>query len=139
MSAKSEARTQARLLLSLYLEKAKEKGGNARGFRSFLKANIGSSYNMEALFDLENVILLPGLCSTLSFAPNTSATGPSTDTATTPAVPSASPEDRAERRQVTVMFSDLVGSTALSARMDPTGFQSRASMNSSNVTPHIFG
>src|ERR1700726_4543329 len=33
--------------------------------------------------------------------------------------PSATPEDRAERRQVTVMFSDLVGSTALSARMDP--------------------
>ena len=27
--------------------------------------------------------------------------------------------DGAERRQVTVMFSDLVGSTALSARMDP--------------------
>ena len=39
------------------------------------------------------------------------------ETATTTA--SASPEDRAERRQVTVMFSDLVGSTALSARMDP--------------------
>ncbi len=38
-------------------------------------------------------------------------------TATNPA--SAHPEDRAERRQVTVMFSDLVGSTALSARMDP--------------------
>jgi class 3 adenylate cyclase/predicted ATPase len=31
----------------------------------------------------------------------------------------ASPADTAERRQVTVMFSDLVGSTALSARMDP--------------------
>ena len=30
-----------------------------------------------------------------------------------------SSQDRAERRQVTVMFSDLVGSTALSARMDP--------------------
>jgi class 3 adenylate cyclase/tetratricopeptide (TPR) repeat protein len=29
------------------------------------------------------------------------------------------PYDSAERRQVTVMFSDLVGSTALSARMDP--------------------
>jgi class 3 adenylate cyclase/predicted ATPase len=29
------------------------------------------------------------------------------------------PKDAAERRQVTVMFSDLVGSTALSARMDP--------------------
>ena len=28
-------------------------------------------------------------------------------------------KDSAERRQVTVMFSDLVGSTALSARMDP--------------------
>ena len=28
-------------------------------------------------------------------------------------------KDAAERRQVTVMFSDLVGSTALSARMDP--------------------
>ncbi len=31
----------------------------------------------------------------------------------------APPRDTAERRQVTVMFSDLVGSTALSARMDP--------------------
>ncbi len=30
-----------------------------------------------------------------------------------------SPNDTAERRQVTVMFSDLVGSTALSTRMDP--------------------
>jgi class 3 adenylate cyclase/predicted ATPase len=34
-----------------------------------------------------------------------------------PARPRAA--DTAERRQVTVMFSDLVGSTALSARMDP--------------------
>ena len=30
-----------------------------------------------------------------------------------------SAKDTAERRQVTVMFSDLVGSTTLSARMDP--------------------
>jgi class 3 adenylate cyclase len=29
------------------------------------------------------------------------------------------PQDTAERRQVTVVFSDLVGSTALSARLDP--------------------
>jgi class 3 adenylate cyclase len=43
----------------------------------------------------------------------------SADAAITSATPSAAPEDRAERRQVTVMFSDLVGSTALSARMDP--------------------
>jgi class 3 adenylate cyclase len=38
---------------------------------------------------------------------------------TTSSTPSAQSEDRAERRQVTVMFSDLVGSTALSGRMDP--------------------
>ena len=44
---------------------------------------------------------------------------PSADPAGTSTVPSAPPEDRAERRQVTVMFSDLVGSTALSGRMDP--------------------
>ena len=36
-----------------------------------------------------------------------------------PATVEASLRDNAERRQVTVMFSDLVGSTALSARMDP--------------------
>jgi class 3 adenylate cyclase len=39
--------------------------------------------------------------------------------AATSAALDASPRDTAERRQVTVMFSDLVGSTALSARMDP--------------------
>ena len=41
----------------------------------------------------------------------------------TPAAPATAketlPRDAAERRQVTVMFTDLVGSTALSARMDP--------------------
>jgi class 3 adenylate cyclase/predicted ATPase len=36
----------------------------------------------------------------------------------TPSVPKSS-QDTAERRQVTVMFCDLVGSTALSGRMDP--------------------
>src|SRR5215472_1972336 len=45
--------------------------------------------------------------------------GPSSELKTAPAATTASPKDRAERRQVTVMFSDLVGSTALSARMDP--------------------
>jgi class 3 adenylate cyclase len=43
--------------------------------------------------------------------------------AASPAAPSTSTgplsQDAAERRQVTVMFSDLVGSTALSTRMDP--------------------
>jgi class 3 adenylate cyclase len=38
----------------------------------------------------------------------------------TPVVaPAGPPADTAERRQVTVMFADLVGSTALSARLDP--------------------
>ena len=36
-----------------------------------------------------------------------------------PALAEPKPQDTAERRQVTVMFSDLVGSTALSARIDP--------------------
>ncbi len=44
---------------------------------------------------------------------------PPADVATKSSALSVPPEDRAERRQVTVMFSDLVGSTALSARMDP--------------------
>ena len=48
-----------------------------------------------------------------------SGKAPSAAMAATSVAPSVSPEDRAERRQVTVMFSDLVGSTALSARMDP--------------------
>ena len=44
---------------------------------------------------------------------------PSADLATASRAPSAPTKSRAERRQVTVMFSDLVGSTALSARVDP--------------------
>jgi class 3 adenylate cyclase len=40
-------------------------------------------------------------------------------TATEPKVFEPKPQETAERRQVTVMFSDLVGSTALSVRMDP--------------------
>ena len=51
----------------------------------------------------------------LSDSPVTSVTEPQ---ASAPAF-EATTKDSAERRQVTVMFSDLVGSTALSARMDP--------------------
>src|SRR5215467_11945628 len=36
-----------------------------------------------------------------------------------PAMASPAPQDSAERRQLTVMFCDLVGSTALSGRLDP--------------------
>jgi class 3 adenylate cyclase/predicted ATPase len=50
---------------------------------------------------------------------DTGGKAPSADVGSAPSAPSVSPEERAERRQVTVMFSDLVGSTALSARMDP--------------------
>jgi class 3 adenylate cyclase len=36
-----------------------------------------------------------------------------------PKIPDSAPVPQAERRQLTVMFCDLVGSTALSARLDP--------------------
>jgi class 3 adenylate cyclase/predicted ATPase len=45
--------------------------------------------------------------------------GGTTPSAQHPGFAAAKAQDSAERRQVTVMFSDLVGSTALSARMDP--------------------
>jgi class 3 adenylate cyclase len=50
---------------------------------------------------------------------DTTAKAPSGDATRPSSALRVPPEDRAERRQVTVMFSDLVGSTALSARMDP--------------------
>jgi predicted ATPase/class 3 adenylate cyclase len=50
---------------------------------------------------------------------DTSAKAASVDATIASSAQRVAPEDRAERRQVTVMFSDLVGSTALSARMDP--------------------
>ena len=57
--------------------------------------------------------------------------------------PSAIPRtaDTAERRQVTVMFSDLVGSTALSARMDPEDLRELISAYQKCVTEavHRFG
>src|SRR5215470_96719 len=39
------------------------------------------------------------------------------------ATTAAKPQDAAERRQLTVMFCDLVGSTALSARLDPEDYR----------------
>lgn len=55
--------------------------------------------------------LLDAIAAFLRDSAARAASAQSTITAT---VPSLSSEDRAERRQVTVMFSDLVGSTALS-------------------------
>src|SRR5580704_17452855 len=39
--------------------------------------------------------------------------------ASAPSTPTSAPSGDAERRQLTVMFCDLVGSTALSTRLDP--------------------
>jgi class 3 adenylate cyclase/predicted ATPase len=47
------------------------------------------------------------------------AAAPEAPSRTPVPAPESKTQDTAERRQVTVMFSDLVGSTALSARMDP--------------------
>ena len=74
---------------------------------------------------------------------DTGGKAPSADVA--PSATSAPPEDRAERRQVTVMFSDLVGSTALSARMDPEDLrevaiqQRRYSRMHRNIHPRSVG
>ncbi len=46
-------------------------------------------------------------------------TGPASAAPAPTAATEPKAQDTAERRQVTVMFSDLVGSTALSARIDP--------------------
>ena len=54
--------------------------------------------------------ILAAIAEMTSVAPATAAPTAATE---------AKAQDTAERRQVTVMFSDLVGSTALSARMDP--------------------
>src|SRR6185503_12566360 len=59
---------------------------------------------------LDAIATLPG---------NARGNTPSVDAKTTASSPRAHAEDQAERRQVTVIFSDLVGSTALSRRMDP--------------------
>jgi class 3 adenylate cyclase len=83
------------LLPSLTEEHLKQLGVTALGHRVKL---------LEAIAALRN---------------DASGKAPSVDAASTSTSPNAHPEDRAERRQVTVMFSDLVGSTALSARMDP--------------------
>jgi class 3 adenylate cyclase len=53
------------------------------------------------------------------------AGGASSRAAPQPApAPEPRPQDTAERRQLTVMFCDLVGSTALSAKLDPEDLRS---------------
>jgi len=50
---------------------------------------------------------------------------------------SGSPSDAAERRQISVMFSDLVGSTALSTRMDPEDLRKLISTYQKAVTETV--
>jgi class 3 adenylate cyclase len=64
--------------------------------------------------DLKDIGVLLGhrrkMLAAITAMTGTAATAPASTPATEP-----KPQDTAERRQVTVMFSDLVGSTALSA------------------------
>jgi class 3 adenylate cyclase len=57
--------------------------------------------------------------------------------APTPEASEPAPKESAERRQVTVMFSDLVGSTALSARMDPEDLREVISAYQTCVTETV--
>jgi SAM domain (Sterile alpha motif) len=57
------------------------------------------------------------------------ADGASTTPIQSPAAPEPMPRDDAERRQLTVMFTDLVGSTALSTRLDPEDLRARKRPN----------
>src|SRR6476659_9138118 len=84
-----------RVLPSLTAEDMKELGVAALGHRRLL---------LDAIAALRNG---PGV------------TRPSVAAGNTSTAPNVPPEDRAERRQVTVMFCDLVGSTSLAASMDP--------------------
>jgi class 3 adenylate cyclase len=101
-----------RVLLSLTQEDLKEIGVGPVGHRRML---------------LEAIAALRGA---------TGGNPPGADVSTT-SILNVSPEDRAERRQVTVMFSDLVGSTALSARMDAEDFREVISAYQNSVAETV--
>jgi class 3 adenylate cyclase/tetratricopeptide (TPR) repeat protein len=61
------------------------------------------------------------------------------NTALAGAMSGTRPHDTAERRQVTVVFSDLVGSTALSARMDPEDLREVIAVYQKAVTETVQG
>src|SRR4029077_13581039 len=93
----ASARTKSTLMLSDLTEIDLEKLGLPLGHRKRLLKAIA---NLTARVDLAG----PSSPARIRAAQDT---------------PRPAPETLAERRQVTVMFSDLVGSTALSARMGP--------------------
>ena len=53
--------------------------------------------------------------------------------------PTSPPPSQAERRQLTVMFCDLVGSTALSVRFDPEELREEIRAYQNAVTPLSIG
>jgi hypothetical protein len=65
------------------------------------------------------------------------ASGPSPPSSDAPTTIDKVTKDTAERRQVTVMFSDLVGSTALSARLDPEDLREVISVYQSCVAETV--
>src|SRR5712671_6677759 len=86
-----------------------------------IEADILPSLTVEDLKDLG--VTLVGdrrrLLDAIAALSNAGAIAVASATAVTAAPPDAPPPTEAERRQLTVMFCDLVGSTALSTRHDP--------------------
>jgi class 3 adenylate cyclase len=95
-----------------------EKLGMAEYAKAFAENRIDVSVLPELTdVDLEKIgVVLGDRRKILRAIREVGGTAPS---AQQPVAATLKPQDTAERRQVTVMFSDLVGSTALSARMDP--------------------
>jgi class 3 adenylate cyclase len=95
-----------------------EKLGMAEYAKAFAENRIDVSVLPELTdLDLEKIgVVLGDRRKILRASRELGGTAPS---AQEPVLAAPKPQDTAERRQVTVMFSDLVGSTALATRMDP--------------------
>jgi class 3 adenylate cyclase len=97
VTAFRENNVEAEVLLRLTAEDLKDIGVSSVGHRRKL---------LEAIAELRE--------SSSASAEGAKASSQVIDLASAPASPTG-----AERRQLTVMFADLVGSTAISARLDP--------------------
>jgi class 3 adenylate cyclase/predicted ATPase len=106
----------ASLGLSEYAERFAEHRIDFAALRELTDQDLKEELGVVALGDrrrlLRAIVELGGSASASPRRTPPTAPGPALG-------PGPGPRDEAERRQVTVMFSDLVGSTALSVRMDP--------------------
>src|SRR5438309_901213 len=90
-----------------------------------IEADVLPSLTAEDLKDLGVTLvgdrrrLLDAIAALRPAALTATDPGPPSEASSISASPSGSRSVSAERRQLTVMFCDLVGSTALSARLDP--------------------